>query len=109
MSLEPSSAELATRRATARAIRERRNSIRACYGSASWKANRSFRPLQASVPPSSTSFPLDPGGSVRRLRDTTASRCAPESGRFSGSMAAEAKSSDSQGQPSVGLLRIRRG
>src|SRR3990172_10070566 len=47
MSLEPSSAELATRRATARAIRERRNSIRACYGSASWKANRSFRPLHA--------------------------------------------------------------
>ena len=47
MSLEPSSAELVTRRASARAIRERRNSIRACYGSASWKANRSFRPLQA--------------------------------------------------------------
>ena len=47
MSLEPSSAELATRRATARAIRERRNGIRASYGSASWKANRSFRPLHA--------------------------------------------------------------
>ena len=29
-----------------RAIKERRNSIRACYGSASWKTNRSFRALQ---------------------------------------------------------------
>jgi hypothetical protein len=46
MSLEPSSAELATRRATARTIRERRNGFRACYGSASWKANRSSDPLQ---------------------------------------------------------------
>ena len=46
MSLEPSSPERARRRASARAIRERTNSIRACYGSASWNANRSFRPLQ---------------------------------------------------------------
>ncbi len=45
MSFEHSSLERARRRAAARAIRERRNSIRACYGSASWKTNRSFRPL----------------------------------------------------------------
>jgi hypothetical protein len=42
MSLEPS---LEKRRATARAIRERRKSIRACYGSVSWKTNRSFGAL----------------------------------------------------------------
>ncbi len=46
MSLEPSSPLRARGRASARAIRERTNGIRACYGSASWKANRSFRPLQ---------------------------------------------------------------
>src|SRR2546426_12767813 len=46
MSLEPSSPLPARGRASTRAIRERTNSIRACYGSASSKANRSFRPLQ---------------------------------------------------------------
>jgi TetR/AcrR family transcriptional regulator, regulator of cefoperazone and chloramphenicol sensitivity len=48
MSFELSSLERVRRRAAARAIRERKNSIRACYGSASWKTNRSFRSLHAS-------------------------------------------------------------
>jgi len=47
MSFEPSSLERARRRASARVVRERRSSTRACYASASWKTNRSFRPLQA--------------------------------------------------------------
>jgi hypothetical protein len=47
MSFEPSSLERARSRAAARAIKESRKSIRACYGSASWKTNRSFRPLHA--------------------------------------------------------------
>jgi hypothetical protein len=50
MSFEPSSLERARKRAAARAIMEKRNCIRACHGSASWKTNRSFRPPQARAP-----------------------------------------------------------
>ncbi len=46
MSFEPSSLERARKRAAARAITEKRNCIRACYGSASWKTNRSFDPYR---------------------------------------------------------------
>jgi len=51
MSFEPSSLERARKRAAARAITEKRNCIRACYGSASWKTNRSFRPPQGGSTP----------------------------------------------------------
>src|SRR5437773_408016 len=44
MSLKPSSPELARMRASARAMRERTNSIRACYGSAAGRRIGVFRP-----------------------------------------------------------------